>query len=328
MEAHALYELLEKYRQGNCSPEELEQLERWYASLGAGRPDALLEEGSEAARLLTGQKLQELQAAVGRRQTKVVPFHKKALRWVAVVAGLILLAGGARYFLKPVSRQSGLVKEHRIPAAHSRHITLPDGSLVILHADSRLDYPETFSGNIREVTLSGEAYFDVQRDTAKPFVIHSGNLRTTVLGTAFNIRAYRDSPEITVSVTRGKVKVETEHEGKLLAVLTPDQQVVYNNLVATAVRLPVAADSAILWVRRDMLFENLSFATVAQTISNRYRVNIRFEDPGMEACPIRASFNGTEPLETVLSVVCAIRNASYTVEDENNILITGKGCKQ
>ncbi|WP_198674095.1 FecR family protein [Chitinophaga alhagiae] len=319
---------MEKYRQGNCSPEELEQLERWYASLGAGRPDKLLEEGSEAALLLTRQKLQELHAAAGREQAKVVPFHRRALRWAAVVGGLLLLAGGARYFFKPVSRQGELVKEHRLPAAHSRHITLPDGSLVILHADSRLDYPETFSGAIRDVTLSGEAYFDIRQDTARPFVIHSGNLRTTVLGTAFNIRAYEGSPEITVSVTRGKVKVETEHEGKLLAVLTPDQQVVYNNLVATAVRQPVVSDSVTLWVRRDMLFENMSFATVAQAISNRYRVNIRFDDPAMEACPIRASFKGTEPLETVLSVVCAIRNASYTIEDENNILITGRGCQQ
>lgn len=325
MEAHALYELLEKYRQGNCSPEELEQLERWYASLGKDRPDSLLEEGSEAAQALTGRKLQELHAALGRER-RVVPFRKRILRWAAVVSGLILLAGGARYYFKPASRQSELVKEHRIPAAYSRHITLPDGSLVILHAGSRLEYPLAFNGNIRDVTLVGEAYFDIRPDTAKPFVIHSGSLRTTVLGTAFNIKAYEGSPEITVSVTRGKVKVETEQEGKLLAVLTPDQQVVYNNTGAIAVRQPVAADSAIQWVRKDMVFENLSFAAVAQAISNRYHVSIRFEDEGLATCPIRASFNGTEPLETVLSVVCGIRNASYTIEDENNIQITGKGC--
>ncbi|WP_346320915.1 FecR domain-containing protein [Chitinophaga sp. YIM B06452] len=325
MEAHALYELLEKYRQGKCSPEELEQLERWYASLGKDRPDSLLEEGSEAAQVLTSRKLQELHASLGRER-RVVPFRKRVLRWAAVVSGLILLAGGARYYFKPASRQGELVKEYRIPAAHSRHITLPDGSLVILHAGSRLEYPLAFNNNIRDVTLVGEAYFDIRPDTAKPFVIHSGSLRTTVLGTAFNIRAYEGSPEITVSVTRGKVKVETEQEGKLLAVLTPDQQVVYNNMGATAVRQPVTADSAIQWVRKDMVFENLSFAAVAQSISNRYHVNVRFEDEGLATCPIRASFNGTEPLETVLSVVCGIRNASYTIEDENDILITGKGC--
>ncbi|MGN7722010.1 FecR family protein [Chitinophaga sp. 22620] len=326
MEAHALYELLEKYRQGNCSPEELERLERWYASLGSGRPDSLLEEGSEPARMLTERKLQELRAAVGRGQ-RVVPFRKRALRWAAAVSGLILLAGSAAYYFRPVSRQNELVKEHRIPAEHSRHITLPDGSLVILHAGSRLEYPLAFSGGLRDVTLVGEAYFDIRPDTAKPFVIHSGSLRTTVLGTAFNIKAYEGSPEVTVSVTRGKVKVETEQEGRLLAVLTPDQQVVYNNLEAMAVRQPVMADSTIQWVRKDMMFENLPFAAVTQAIASRYHVNIRFENEGLAACPIRASFNGTESLETVLSVVCGIRNASYTIEDENNILITGKGCQ-
>lgn len=326
MEAHALYELLEKYRQGSCSPEELERLEAWYASLGKDRPDSLLEEGSDTAKLLAANKLQELRAALGRER-RVVPLRRKLLRWAAVLSGLIVLAGGIRYYLKSESRQSLLAKEHGIPAAHSRHITLPDGSLVILHAGSRLEYPPSFGG-IREVTLAGEAYFDIRPDTAKPFVIHSGSLRTTVLGTAFNIRAYEGSPEVTVSVTRGKVKVETEQEGRLLAVLTPDQQVVYNDLEATAVSQPVTADSAIRWVRKDMVFENLPFAAVAKAISNRYHVSISFENEGLAACPIRASFNGTEPLETVLSVVCGIRNASYTIEDENSILITGEGCLQ
>ncbi|MBO9152169.1 FecR family protein [Chitinophaga sp. GCM10012297] len=326
MEAHALYELLEKYRQGACSPEELERLERWYASLGKDRPDHLLEEGSETARLLTEQKLQELHTAVGREQ-RVVPFRKRALRWAAVLAGLIALAGGAAYYFKPTSRQSQLAKEYRIPAAHVRHITLPDSSLVILRAGSRLEYPEVFNGGTREVTLVGEAYFDIRRDTSKTFVIHSGRLRTTVLGTAFNIKAYEGASEITVSVTRGKVKVETEHEGKLLAVLMPDQQVVYNNLEAAAIRQPVIADSAIQWVRKDMVFENLPFATVTQAIAARYHINIRFENEELASCPIRASFNGTESLETILSVVCDIRNASYIIEDENNILITGEGCQ-
>src|SRR5688500_13374656 len=127
MEAPAIYELLEKHRQGHCSPEELERLERSYASLGEDRPDSTLEEGSAAAELLTRQKLQELRAAVGREQ-QVVPFRKKVLRWAAIVSGLILLAGGAGYYFKPGSRHSELVKEHRTPAPHNRYITLPDGS--------------------------------------------------------------------------------------------------------------------------------------------------------------------------------------------------------
>jgi ferric-dicitrate binding protein FerR (iron transport regulator) len=326
MEAHALYELLEKYRRGNCTAEELAQLDQWYATLGAERPEGLFEAGSEKALQLTRRKLRELQAAAAPR-TPVVPFWKKAMRWAAVVGGVIVLAGGIRFFLQPASRQAILAKEHRIPAGHSRHITLADGSMVVLHADSRLEYPAAFSGGTREVTLVGEAYFDIRRDTARPFIIHSGSLRTTVLGTAFNIRAYEHSPEVTVSVTRGKVKVETEQERKLLAVLTPDQQVVYNNMVATAVRQPVVADSAIQWVRKDMVFENQPFSQVAQTLSSRYHINIRFKDPELEKCLIRASFKGTEPLDVVLSVVCTIRNASYTLDDDNNILITGKGCQ-
>lgn len=328
MDAHFLQKLLEKHRQGNCTAEELDALEQWYASLGAGRPERLMEVGSEAANLLTQQKLMELKILVSDERPKVVPFRTKALRWAAVVAGLILMAGGMYYWLKPGSRNEMLAKEHGKPASHVRHITLPDGSLVILHANSRLEYPAFFDKNVREVTLTGEAYFDIRRDTTKPFLIHSGNVRTTVLGTAFNIAAYEHANEVRVSVTRGKVKVETEDSGKLLAVLTPDQQVVYSNVKAVAVKQPVVADTVVLWVGKDMIFENQTFAGVVEMLNSRYHVNIRFENRELEQCLVRASFSGTESLEKVLSVICTIRNASFEMEDENNILISGNGCQQ
>ena len=131
-----------------------------------------------------------------------------------------------------------------------------------------------------------------------------------------------------MSVTRGKVKVETEQEGKLLAVLTPDQQVVSTSTAAAAVKQPVAAEAAADWIRNDMVFDNQTFGDVAKILGSRYRVNIRFENPELENCPIRASFSGTEPLDVVLSVVCTIRNASYTIDDDFNVVITGNGCQQ
>src|SRR5207248_3097180 len=103
-------------------------------------------------------------------------------------------------------------ESYAIPVAWTRHIVLPDSSTVVLHAGSRLLFPEAFSVNTREVTLVGEAYFDIVHREAQPFIIHTGQLKTTVLGTAFNIRAYDSSQEVMVSVTKGRVRVESGNQ--------------------------------------------------------------------------------------------------------------------
>ena len=174
------------------------------------------------------------------------------------------------------------------------------------------------------MTLSGEAYFDIHQDTKSSFVINTGSVKTTVLGTAFNIKAYPGSNEVIVSVTKGKVKVEDGP--KMLAVLTPDQQIVYNTVASTLAQRQVNALDEISWTRSDMVFESMPFETIAGIISKRYHVNIQFNNEALKQCLVRASFSGTESLEEVLSVLCTVRNATYTIEDGQHVVIDGKGC--
>ena len=108
-----------------------------------------------------------------------------------------------------------------------RYLLLPDSTQVWLNAASSLEFPDKFKGNKREVFLTGEAFFDVKHADNSPFLIHTKNVTTTVVGTAFNIRAYPDQKMITVSVSRGKVKVSRNDQ--LIATLTKGQQVKVNN---------------------------------------------------------------------------------------------------
>lgn len=332
MDQQYLYVLLKKYSQGTCSPEESAALEAWYAELGQELPDQVLAPDSEAAQQLTAQKLLELKARLNNEQELPllypvrVPLWKRLSRQAAIW-GILVALGGAGYFLwhrnsSTHEQVAGLPAGEM--AAFSRYFTLPDGSRVVLHAGSKLEYPDAFDGVSREVVLSGEAYFDIRPDSTKPFIISSGKLRTTVLGTAFNIRAYPGLPEITVSVTRGKVKVEDDK--KLLGVLTPDQQIVYNIRDAAASQQKVNAAAVVNWTNTDMVFENATFETIAATLTRRYQVNIQFSDETLKQCPVRASFAGTEPLEKVLDVVCGVRSATYTIENGRDVLIKGKGC--
>src|SRR5690606_2859673 len=91
--------------------------------------------------------------------------------------------------------------EHRL-------LHLPDGSTVIVGVGSKLNYPSSFDSlRTREVYLEGQAYFDIRHNPQKPFIIHTGKVATTVLGTSFNIKAWPEDQDITVTVTRGKVRV-------------------------------------------------------------------------------------------------------------------------
>ncbi|WP_163024732.1 FecR family protein, partial [Pseudomonas viridiflava] len=98
-------------------------------------------------------------------------------------------------------------------------VNMPDGSTVILNNNSSISYPKVF-GVKRAVTLTGVGYFDIRHDLKKSFTVHTGNLSTVVLGTAFNIKAYDRDHEISVTVTRGKVSVLDSNAA--LAILTPN----------------------------------------------------------------------------------------------------------
>ncbi len=100
--------------------------------------------------------------------------------------------------------------EHKAANGQQRKLVLPDGTHVTLNAGSSVSYPEEFEDNIRKVTLSGEAFFDVKRNEKAPFVITTGDVVTKVLGTSFNIRAYPENKAVQVAVVSGKVKVNAQ----------------------------------------------------------------------------------------------------------------------
>jgi ferric-dicitrate binding protein FerR (iron transport regulator) len=257
-----------------------------------------------------------------------VPIFERR-RVVSVAAALAVIAVGI-YLLthrsvQPVLATAQYATRTIAQPNYTRQIVLPDGSTVVLHAGSTLDYPPGFPGNSREVSLKGEAYFDVRHDGQKPFIIHTGTVRTIVLGTAFNISS--DSLRVTVSVTGGKVRVENGK--KVLAELTPNQQVVYDVPQGAARQKTVNAEQLVTnWTKQDMIFDGDSFGSIAGVISQRYGVTVRFKNPSLGRCRIVASFSGTETLDNVLQTLCTIQNASYTRnEEDKSIELDGKGCE-
>ena len=256
-------------------------------------------------------------------------------QWLAAACiALLLVSGSILLFLNQSNPKSGSV----LPGVESgsgvaqdfvRNLTLPDGSSVVLQAGSTLNFPPEFKEGTREVWLTGEAYFDVKRigdnPESSPFVIHSGKLTTTVLGTSFNIKAHPGDSEIVVSVTKGKVRVENDRE--ILGILAPDDELTYSIESSKSVLLHADVTPAVDWVKNDVTFDGIAFGKIAEIVEKRFGVQIRFKNDLLKSCVIVSSFDGTETIQNVLETLCSISNSSYKMLNDKEILIDGEGCQ-
>ncbi len=207
------------------------------------------------------------------------------------------------------------------PAPHTDScLTLPDGSKVLLHEHSTVEYPASFA-RTRPVILHGEAYFDIRPDP-RPFIVHSGVVRTTVLGTAFNINA-RNINKIVITVTKGKVKVE--NGAGQYSILRHDQQLSIDSLHQGRA-IPVDAAEAIAWKKNDLLFNDVTMKEAMDELARRYHTQILFANPSAANCRVTASFTGGESFEAVLMILTKINNLDYVI-DQAAVTISGEGCK-
>jgi hypothetical protein len=204
------------------------------------------------------------------------------------------------------------------PAKYIRNVTLPDGSSVILKAGSRLYCPPIFAKNIREVTLHGEAFFDIKHNDKIPFIIKTGEIRTIVLGTAFNINS--NEKNVTISVIRGKVKVNNRKE--TLAILALNQEFKYDKKnISANNKTNMINDNTIEWIKQGVDFNHISLFKIAQILSNRYGVDIKILSPEIANTLFVTSFSGMESLNEILDVICNLMpGMTYRIED-NTVII-------
>jgi len=245
-------------------------------------------------------------------------------RWAACFLLFIGIFTLTRFLLHHPHHPATLVSPPPAVAAHAvpadRCITLPDGSKILLHKNAKLDYLSGFTASRREVTLHGEAYFDIHKDT-RPFIVHTGSVRTTVLGTAFDIDA-NDEHDIVITVIKGKVKVENA-KGEF-SILNRNEQLSVDSLRLQ--KLSVNAGETLVWKKSWLLFNDVTMREAMDTLAKRYRLTVTYSNPAAESCPVTATFSGDESLEAMINVLSKINNMNFSI-DRDHVLITGDGCK-
>jgi transmembrane sensor len=211
-------------------------------------------------------------------------------------------------------------------------LKLNDGSRITLQPNSEVRYPENFLANRRDVYLSGEAFFEVSRDPKRPFSVYANELVTQVLGTSFNIRAYKKESNITVAVKTGKVSVfkESDEDGigqkPDAAFLTRNQQIVFLREESKMVKSLVDEPEMLIEKVKEQSFQftDEPIDSVFSLFEQAYGVDIVYDKEVMSGCYLNASLQD-ESFHDQLRLICKGINATYEVLDAH-IIISGNGC--
>jgi transmembrane sensor len=200
-------------------------------------------------------------------------------------------------------------------------ISLPDGSTVWLQPKTHLSYNQS-DRVYRQVNLMGEAFFEVKRDEARPFLIYSGKMTTKVLGTSFNVKAYPETEKFEVSVVTGKVSVMNESEKEVF--VTPKQQVVLENKTDVLTINELPKGKTFYWELASLTFDDTSMQNVVNNIEHNFNVKIHL-NPKLKNCRLSGNFD-QEHLSTILEIICKSIDAEY-IMDGQEIYLRGEGCE-
>ena len=207
-----------------------------------------------------------------------------------------------------------------------KKIRLSDGTQIWLNASSRLKYPDHFEDNVRELFLvEGEAYFDVERDENRPFVVHAAGTETKVLGTEFNIRSYSYLPSVQVTVSRGKVSVATEQKQNTDSVmLLPNQRASFDRANKITFQDKVNSGNAIAWKQGRMIFDDELLSHVAAELEKKYDVHIEIEENIAQQIRLSAEFEAADSLHNVLDALSLANNLTYDIKNGKVLLKLNK----
>ncbi len=218
-------------------------------------------------------------------------------------------------------------------------IILPDGTKVWLNADTRLNFDKAFDGALREVYLDGEAFFDVAKNKDRPFIVHTSDIDIRVLGTAFNVKSYKEEPTIEATLIHGSIQVTKQKECIPKIILSPNEKLVFNKLIGKVTESPgqltiaketepqylvskIAGnqinDSSVVetaWIHNRLLFDGDTFKELAIKMERWFDVQIKFDNAEVANYRLRGAFED-ETIGEALKALQQIANFKFTVKDK------------
>lgn len=317
---HINDELLTKYLLGEATLGEQTTVQAWIEQTDANKAHyEQLKQIWDKSKLLESKSSIDEEAAWSRFQervnnsesSKTIALPQKRfspMRIAAAIAVLLCCAWTAKYFMYDYGTTT-LYASNEVLVE-----TLPDGSVVTINKNSSIKYDSDFSGDSRDVTLSGEAFFNVTPNKQKPFIISADKATITVVGTSFNVNSSKEATEVIVET--GLVKVAKNAES--VEVKPSEKATVYNNKTQ-----PVKADNVDklynYYRTKEFVCNNTPLSRLVKVLNNAYNVNIVIANDQLNDIAITTTFKD-QTLEEILDVIS--QTFSLTIERSgNNIII-------
>lgn len=220
---------------------------------------------------------------------------------VAVILLLPLLVLSGYLLLQPEGKAPVFYLEARMTPGMIGSTILPDGTKVWLNSSSYLKYPNIFSGQTREVTLDGEAYFKVTENTKKPFIVHTGNSSVKVLGTEFNMDAYSSNCFIATTLVNGSIQFNYQDEDNTSGsvVIEPNEQIYFDKKTSQTQVCEAYVPKDIAWKNGQIILKETPLSEILWILSKRFNVEFKIKNPAF----YKYSFTGVftnQQIERVL----------------------------
>ena len=298
MEEQAYKKLLEKYRNGTATEQELAALEQY--------ADHIIAKSTVPVFLSDKDKAAIKRELKERTAVKSTTF--KLPNWAKVAASIALVIGVSMsiWFAQNKTSEQTMALV-RTEMGEYKKVTLPDGSVVELNAHSSIEYATEFTASQRSVTLTGEALFQVTKDPNRPFVVQSNGITTKVLGTVFNVNAYVADSVVTVSLLEGSVQVQGMEE---LAVIKPMEQSIFDLKSNKFSIDPFDSTEVVAWQNGDIVLSRTSFDQLTRLIRRKYGVTIEWDNPKIGKYTVSGKFSDPD-IETLLETVCLAKSLEF-----------------
>lgn len=244
---------------------------------------------------------------------------KKGIDWKTIYkyAAAVLVVGLISFFSYRQGEsnlQNALTQvEVEAPLGAQTRLRLPDGTLVVLNAGSRLVYPQDFGVDNREVELSGEGYFEVERNEELPFHVQTSSLSVRVLGTKFNFRDYPNDEEAVVSLLEGKVALDNRLRAEAEMILLPNEQVTLDKAEGCMKKESTKVKNSLGWTSGRLFFDEMPLPEVVKILERSYDVHITFATDSLRNFRFYGSFSRDEQgIKDILEALEKTGKVRYT----------------
>lgn len=220
---------------------------------------------------------------------------------------------GLNYATAKVEGEEIAYNTIRVPVGGFYQLTLADGTRVWLNSMTDLRYPVNFTGTSREVYLKGEAYFEVNRDTSKPFIVRLEGSSVTVLGTSFNVKAYEDESNIYTSLVKGAVRFTSDKGGKQVE-LKPGMQCAWNSVSGETEVREMDLEQFVSWKDGKFVFELITLDGMMRQLKRWYDIDVIYLDEKVKTYEFWGTIDRNMDLDKVLAIVAKVSNVTFEVQ--------------